>query len=440
MNGLARRLRARFPRGSFARNVGVLAGGAALGQGITLLAAPLLSRLYSPDDFGLLAVYASLLGILSVAANLRYELAIPLPEGDEEAAQVLGLSLAVTVVVSLLAALVVWALGERLLGLIGSPALRPYLWLLPLGVLALGVYQALSYWAMRKRAYARIARTRLAQGASGVVVQLALGLLRFGPVGLIVGQVVGQAAGSGSLASLALRDDRAALRRVGTAGMLAAARRFDRFPKYSTAGALLNSSSLQLPSVLLTAFFGTAVAGWYFFAQRLLRSPLNMVANSVSQVYYGEAPRLAREDPRALLALFQRTARRLLVLGAAPLALVAAVGPWAFATLFGERWFDAGVYVRLLAPYLLLQFAFGPVSQTFSILEAQRAMLALNASKLVLAVGPLVVASRLGLSPETAVLTHSLGLAANYGMAYLACSRLIRGRIAEATGTGAGAP
>src|SRR5690606_17674747 len=128
LNSLGKRLQARFPRGSFARNVGVLAGGAALGQGITLLAAPLLSRLYSPDDFGLLAVYASLLGILSVAANLRYELAIPLPEGDEEAAQVLGLSLAVTVVVSLLAALVVWALGERLLGLIGSPALRPYLW------------------------------------------------------------------------------------------------------------------------------------------------------------------------------------------------------------------------------------------------------------------------------------------------------------------------
>ena len=291
---------------------------------------------------------------------------------------------------------------------------------------------------VRKQAYGPIAMTRLAQGASGAAVQLLLGLLRLGPIGLIVGQVVGQAAGSSSLASRVLRLDAPTLSRVRPRAMLAAARRYDRFPKYSTAGALLNSSSLQLPSVLLTAYFGAAVAGWYFFAQRLLRSPLNMVANAVSQVYYGQAPRLARDNPRGLLTLFQRTARRLLLVGAVPLGLLAAVGPWAFATLFGDRWTAAGVYAQLLAPYLLFQFAFGPVSQTFSILEAQRAMLLLNASRMLLSVGPVVAAGRLGLSPETAVLTHSLGLATNYVMAYVVCSRLIRHRIEAHAGSGAG--
>lgn len=438
MNGLARRLRARLPAGSFARSVGILAGGAALGQAITLLASPLLSRLYTPADFGLLAVYSSLLGILTVAANLRYELAIPLPAEDEEAAQVLGISLAVAVAVGLATALAAWAFGDGLVELAGAPGLRPHLWLLPIGVVAVGAYQALSYWAVRKQAYGPIAMTRLAQGASGAAVQLLLGLLRLGPIGLIVGQVVGQAAGSSSLASRVLRLDAPTLSRVRPRAMLAAARRYDRFPKYSTAGALLNSSSLQLPSVLLTAYFGAAVAGWYFFAQRLLRSPLNMVANAVSQVYYGQAPRLARDNPRGLLTLFQRTARRLLLVGAVPLGLLAAVGPWAFATLFGDRWTAAGVYAQLLAPYLLFQFAFGPVSQTFSILEAQRAMLLLNASKMLLSVGPVVAAGRLGLSPETAVLTHSLGLATNYVMAYVVCSRLIRHRIEAHAGSGAG--
>src|SRR5690606_35706271 len=102
-----------------------------------------------------------------------------------------------------------------------------------------------------------------------------------------------------------------------------------------------------------------------YFAQRILRTPLSMVSNSVSQVYYGEAPRLALADPRGLLALFNKTARRLLATAALPLLVVAVLGPWLFATVFGEQWTTAGVFGRLLVPYLLFQFAFAPISQTF---------------------------------------------------------------------------
>ena len=418
-----------FAKGSFARSVGVLAGGAALGQALVLLASPLLSRLYSPGDFGVLAVYASLLAIVAVLASLRYELAVPLPADDGVAAHVLVLSLALVLATSAVTGVVVLLFGPAIADVVGAPGLAPHLWLLPVGVLALGLYQSLSYWAVRKRAYGRIASTRLAQGASSVVVQLGLGLLQFGPVGLIAGQVAGQATGTTSFTSLAFRDSRAAFTGVRLAAMRDVAMRYDRFPKYATAGALLNSSSLQLPSVIMTALFGTTVAGWYFFSLRILRAPLNLIGNSVSQVYYGEAPRLAESDPRALLSLFRMTSRRLLFLAIGPLSLVAAFGPWAFETLFGAQWSEAGIFARLLVPYLLMQFAFGPVSQTFSILESQRALLVLNATKLVLAVAPIVAADRLGLSAQTAVLGHSLGLAANYVVAYVAGSRLIRRRI-----------
>lgn len=424
------RLRERLARGGFARNVGILAGGAALGQALTLLASPLVSRLYTPGDFGILAVYASLLAVIAVAASLRYELAIPLPADERTAVSVLVLSLALVTGTTVVAGAAVWMFGEQIGVLVGAPEIAEYLWLLPVGVLALGLYQALSYWAVRKRAYGRIAKTRLAQGASSVVVQLGLGILQFGPVGLILGQVAGQASGTTSFVSLALRDNRPELAAVDAAGIRAAAKRYDRFPKYATAGALLNSSSVQLPSVFITALFGASVAGWYFFALRLLRAPLNMLSSSVSQVFYGEAPRLAETDPGALLTLFNRTSRRLFLLAVLPLGAIAVLGPWTFGILFGAQWTEAGVFARLLAPYLLIQFAFGPVSQIFSILESQRMLLILNGSKLVLAVGPIVIVSYLGASAQAAVFAHSLGLAMNYVASYLVGRRLIRRRIA----------
>lgn len=429
MSGLRDRIKALLPSGGFLRNVSVLAGGAALAQGLSILAAPLLSRLYAPEDFGVLGVYASLLAIAGVVASLRYELAIPLPEDDAVAGDVLRLALVTCVLISAVAGLVVLVFGSWLVSVLNAPGLAPYLWLLPLGVLVLGLYQALSYWAIRQKAFGRIARTRLNQGVGSIVVQLGLGLLRFGPLGLLLGHIAGQGTGVGTLATLVVRDEPNTFRALRPQRMLAAAKRYIRFPKYSTAGALLNSSSLNLPIVLLTGGYGAAAAGSYFFAQRLLRTPLSTISNAVSQVYYSEAPRLARNDPSSLLRLFTNTARRLALLAVGPLLVVGLLGPWIFSAVFGEQWTEAGVFARLLVPQLLFQFAFAPISQTFSILESQRLLVVLNATKLALAIGPIIVSSYYGLPVTTAVLTHSLGLAANYLMAYVIGRRLIKQRI-----------
>jgi len=101
-----------LPRSRFMRNVAVLAGGSAFGQLINISVAPILSRLYTPGDYGLLAVYASILGLLLVVVSLRYEMAIPLPDDEVAAANLLALSLIIVIVISTLSGFAVWLLGE----------------------------------------------------------------------------------------------------------------------------------------------------------------------------------------------------------------------------------------------------------------------------------------------------------------------------------------
>lgn len=432
MAALVNGVRAFFLRTSrdrgFVRNVAVLAGGAALGQGLAVLASPLLTRLYTPVSFGVLAAYTSIFSILVVVASLRYEQAIPLPEDDETAANLLVLSLGIVLGVSALAGLAVWLGGEQIARWANTPALRPYLWLLPLGLLGAGVYLVFNYWAVRKQAFGRIAQTKLSQSVGMVVTQVGLGLLKLDPAGLLVGDVVGRVSGSGSLTVLSWRQDGGLLKRVSARGLRRAASRYRRFPLLSSGSVLLNTAGLQLPPLLMVAFYGPQIGGWFALGQRVIGVPMALVGQAVAQVYLREASRLALESSGTLYRLFFKTAQRLLLVGGVPIAVLAAIGPWLFALVFGENWHEAGMYVQLLTAMFVAQFVVVPLSPTLNVLERQDLQLVWDAARLVLVVGGLALAWALDCSAWTAVMVYGLTMLVAYGGLFVLCGTTIRRR------------
>lgn len=371
ISGFKRNIGARFAPGSFARNVAVLAGGTALGQAITVLASPVLTRLYTPDDFGVLAVYSSILGILSVIASWRYELAIPLPEKDEDAVNLTVLSLGIVLLMGLVVGFGIWLLGDEIVRWVNTPALRSYFWLLPLGILLVGSYQVLNYWAVRAQAFSFIARTKMNQGLGATLAQIIGGFLEMGPVGLIIGQIIGQCAGLTTLALLILIADRQKFRTVSWRALKGVAKRYQKFPIFSGFSSMINSAGLQIPAILLAVLYGTQVAGWFALSQRVLGIPMILVGQAVSQVYMGTASRLACRDIKALRSLFLRTAVRLLLVGGIPLGVLAIGGPTLFIQVFGSDWENAGRYLQILCLAFLAQFVIVPLSQTINILEHQ---------------------------------------------------------------------
>ena len=393
-----------LPQGRFARSVAVLAGGAALGQALSLLAAPFITRLYTPEDFGVLAVYASFLGIFSVIAGLRYELAIPLPEDDKDALTVLLLTLMVVLFSSALVGLGTWLFGSQVVRLANARALEPYLWLLPFGVLMVGSYQAFNYWAVRKKTFSQLARTRLNQGLGSVSTQLALGLFQVGPIGLILGQVVGQGAGVGTLARAAHLSAPAALD-VQPRKLYVQAKRYKEFPLYTTWSGFANTLSAQLPTLLFSALFAPEIAGLYLFANRILNAPLGLVGQAIGQVFHGDAATARRSDTLAAETL--DAFKKLLRLGVGPLALFAVVGPEVFEVAFGDSWRIAGVYAQWLTPWLIIVFITSPLSTLVSVLEYQAQGLVFQLVLLGARALSIVVAASLG-GPLLAVALYAV--------------------------------
>lgn len=386
------RIKRLLPKNRFARSVSVLAGGTAAGQIIVVAASPILTRLYSPEDFGLLAVYAGLLGIMGVIASLRYQLAIPLPESDEEAASVAVLSLLVVVGMTAVSAIIVGFWGEPITTVLNTPALEPYLWLLPLGLLLTGVYQVFSYWAIRTRAFPAIARTKLTQAISMVSVQL--GAYTLGPLALLLGQVTGQAAGSSSLGLLAVRRKWTAFRQVRVADIRWAATRFRRFPLYSSWGGVFNKAGTELPAILFAALFSPAAAGIYMLAHRVLAMPMQLLGKAIADVFFSSASEARR---RGDLRLLVTTVHGKLAYIAMPPALVLiAVGPDLFASVFGGEWRQAGQFAQWMAPFLYFNFIASPISTLNSILEKQAQALTFQTALLVGRISVIALAANVG--------------------------------------------
>ena len=349
----------------------MLVGGTAAAQAVAFAARPVLTRLFTPEAFGVLGFYAAAVAIVATAAAGRYEDAVALPASDRDAARLWALALGLGTAVSV-GALVVVPFRGPLAAALGRPDVAGPLALVPLGVLATVWGRATETWLARADRFSAISASRVAQTAVAVPAQVGGGLLGGAAGALVGGHLAGRAAATAVLLGRALRGGRPL---VGGWGALA--RRYRRFPLFAMPSGFLNTLSTQLPAFFLLAAFAPDVLGLYVLAFGTLAVPLQLVGASVGQVFFVRAAEARRDG--TLAGLTETVFARLGALGLFPLAALAVAGPAAFAVVFGAEWRPAGIYAALLAPWLYLVFVSSPLGALFDVLERQPWELAFNA-------------------------------------------------------------
>ncbi len=404
----------------------MIAGGSIAAQGFAVAISPVLTRLYTPADFGALALFSSTLLIVSVVASWRYEIAIPLPDRDEDARNLLALALVLVAVTAGCLTLVLALAARPLAALVSDQTPTTYLWLVPAGVLGLGWYQALTYWAVRRGAYRRLAETKLIQGASLVVTQLGLGVLQVGAVGLVAGDLVGRSAGLGRLGKAVRTDARGATAGLSWRRTRELAWRYRRFPLISSGSAVLNVAGLQIPALLILILYGPVVGGLFALAQRVLSVPLALLGQAVMQVYVGHAGELIRSgDKLGLSALFSRFTRRLVIISALPVAILGAAGPILFTVVFGEAWRAAGEYAQIMILMVAAQLCVNPLAHTLMLLEFQGWQMAWDVSRLLLVLASFLAAGLFGLPPSTTIALYAGVITVTYLALHVMCRAAI---------------
>ena len=358
-------------KGFFA-NVFTLLTGTIIAQAIPIVVSPILTRIYSPDDFGIFALYTSIISVIAVMANARYELAIMLPKKEEEAVNILALSIIVAAAISLLLFIIILLFHDNIALLLGNTKISNWLYFIPLSILLTGIYQPFNYWSNRKKQYKRLASNRMYQSTTTAGANLALGPIKDGAFGLIIGGIVSQLIATNRLIIKSIKEDNISIKDISFNDILKMMRRYDQLPKYSIGSGLLNSASVQLPIFILSSFFSGTVVGFYSLSHRVLNMPMSILGSAVAQVFFQTSAQLSNSDINRLKTVTYNTYKKILYIGVIPLSIVFAFGDYIFAFIFGSEWNIAGQYARLLSPWLLLVFVSSPLSNLFTVLEKQR--------------------------------------------------------------------
>jgi O-antigen/teichoic acid export membrane protein len=303
------------------------------------------------------------------------------------------------------------------------------MWLLPISVLGGGLYQALSYWAMRRNAYNQIAISKLSQATGQVTTQLGIGIGYHGPLGLLAGDAVGRVMGSGCFIRDLWRDYSDSIRSVRISSMKRVAMRYRDFPLFSLWGSLINSSGLALPSLFLAQYYGAQGIGWFALVNRVIGVPAALIGLSLSQVYASKAATLSKSDPKHLMHIFLKTTRHMLLLGLAPCVLLTFFAPALFQFVFGQAWREAGEYARYLILMFLAGFINSPVQMTLNILERQHSQLAWDISRLALTVLAIVLPFRFGYGPRAAIFAYGAAMSIMYVVHWAMSHHAINGCI-----------
>ena len=357
---------AKLRRSEFAKNTAILTLGTLAAQGINIAAMPILSRIYSPGDFGQLAVFLAVSGIVATAITLRFEAAILIPKDDNESKALVLMSAILATFFGAVAVLGAWVMPGSVKSSLGISQLDEWLVLSVMCGVATALITTGLNWFNRQRNYITISALRVIQSSIVVAIGISLGILGFHS-GMMLGQIV-----AGLIVTVmilvGLRSLKANWRSYG---FWTIAKTHRSSPKYLLPTSLLDVITLQLPVLLISAWFSSEAAGQFSMAWKMLGIPSALVGAAVGQVFLRQFSEIW-PDARAARQLLFKTWKVLGLVGLVPTVLVVLFGEELFGWVLGEAWRGAGTIAMVIAPMLFAMLISSPTSGTFLVLGLQR--------------------------------------------------------------------
>jgi O-antigen/teichoic acid export membrane protein len=364
---------------SFVANVVKLSIGTIIAQVLGILVAPILTRLFDPEAFGLLGLFTSISSIIGAIACLRYDLAIMLPEQDQGAVNLFAGSLLSAVFISSLSSLLIWVGGQYILNLLNASQLIGMIWYVPLMVFLIGTFSAASYWNTRTENFGRLSFVKIINSFISNFAKLAMGLGGHVSGGILIfATLLAQFISNLFLFSkIFIFDRNFFLKHIQLREIFNVFYRYRRFPKYAVWSGILVDLSLKLPIFIIAYFFSARELGLFVFVQTIVRVPFNLLGESISKVFFQRAATI-RENRENLSQWIETVFYFLTSFFMLPALILSILGEDMFNFIFGSNWSEAGIYAQILAFSILVEFITAPLGSLFNVLEKQKEALQFN--------------------------------------------------------------
>jgi len=358
-------------KSEFVINASKLMTGSVISQVIPILAAPILSRIYLPSDYGELGLYMSVTGLVSIFATLQYASAILIAQDEDEVYALIKWCLYILSGISCLT-LIFIVIAHNFIGIwLKSDSLPVVLWMAPLSILMTGLSGIFSTYAIRQQYFSLVSANRVMGTIIATLCSLSIGYFLRNPIGLFVGLWVGQIVNGLLLMSLTLQRSSTTWARLFKTENKNVLKRYINFPKFSLPSDFINGFTNQIPLFMLNTYGSVATVGSYSMGNRILGLPIGFISQSFGEVFRQRAAHDYRETG-SCKAIFVKTFKTLALLSIVPFAILIIWGPDIFAFVLGEKWREAGHYSQIMGIMFFFRFTVSPLTYMFYIAGRQK--------------------------------------------------------------------
>lgn len=354
----------------FIKNIFIVMTGTALAQAIGFALTPVISRLFTPADFGVFGSFSAVVGVVTAGITLDYSQAIMLPKEKNDALDLFYISCFSTVLITLLCLLICIIAPAYLISLMKAPNAW-ILALLLLTLLIMGFNVTIQSWSVRLKAFKQTSSSQVIRSLSSNGMQIGFGFLSTGSLGLIISSIIADLLASVNLLRVFFSDYKTTTHKFSWSRTKQLAYEYRDFPIYSASRNIINALSMGLPVLLLTNYFGIAVAGAYAFAERILSAPMGLILRALRQVLFQKAAETDHQG-KSLLAIYVKVTVGLFLLAIIPALTIIIWAPPIFSFAFGTKWTVAGEFASSLVIWLAFLFCNLPSVIFARILRLQR--------------------------------------------------------------------
>ena len=362
------------------RNLFILTSGVGVSQMIPLFVLPVLTRFFSPYDFGMLAIFLAIIQLIAISSTLRLEMAVVLPKKDTDAAILCVRSFCTLVLISLfigLIGLVAWNfiikssydivinsinitdwLQQKTHHSIYFPLL---IYLIPVGAILLGLYNILYSWNNRLELYKNMSYSHILHSVFSTPLAIGFYFSALNQVSLILGQIIGRFLACWLLLSNLITTIKLLSMNMIFSRSHILFKKYRKFVYFETPHTILNFFAQKIILVFFTAFFGFFTVGIFDLADKIIGKPLGIISNSFKTVFY---KRLTTAKDK--ITIFKKSILLMSVISLCLITPFYILPENFFIFILGSEWGDIGIYIQLLCPLLCSRFIFNVVMPSIS--------------------------------------------------------------------------
>jgi O-antigen/teichoic acid export membrane protein len=350
--------------------------GTTIAQAIPIAISPILTRIYTPEDFGVFALFIAITTLFGSIVNGRYGAAIMLPKYEKDAINILALGFIITIFITTILFILVIFFHQYFITLFNNEQITVWLYFIPIAVFFIGLFNLLVGYNNRQKQYKDIANANITKSIVLVSIQLTVGFVKNGATGLISGQIISQFFANIKLLEN-ITKDKVILSKIKLNKIIVNAIRYKKFPQFSLPAILANTLSHQLINVFISTFYSISTLGFYSLVQKVLGVPTSLIGSSIGQVFFQEATK-EKQLTGVAIVTFIKTIKKLIIISFISFGIFYFIAEDLFAFIFGESWRIAGVYAQIVTPMFAIRFIVAAVSPIDSIMERQNIFLLFN--------------------------------------------------------------